>query len=448
MSNAVSPHVSIWTDAAQRRLPQASLRRLALLTLLTIGLGLGSVLAWACLATVESAVPATGVVITSGKRKTMTLLESGILHELLVHEGDRVLAGQTLLRLDDVQVKAARDQAKIQFWSATAKLARLNAEASDQRELVFSDALEQTAADDPAVAAAILAERRQFVVRWSAFDSSVQVQQRKIAQSQAQIGAIRAQIASLGTKLSLLREELQNVEYLLARGLQTKPHQLELRRAEADARGSIGQLANQLTQAEQLIAQTEFETQNAAETRHADISRDRTDTQATIADTQQRLIAANDQLAKRDVLAPEDGVITDLRYFTIGSSITAGQPIMDLVPTTSHLLIEGNVAPNEVEHLSVGQKVNIRLSAYKAHRVPVLTGVLTYVGGDRQMDGNNQPFFLLRAELDPGQLADKPGVVLLPGMPADILVINGRRSVMSFLISPITDSMFHSMREE
>ena len=121
---------------------------------------------------------------------------------------------------------------------------------------------------------------------------------------------------------------------------------------------------------------------------------------------------------------------------------------MDLVPANEHLLIEGNVMPNEVEHLRVGQNVNIRLTAYKAHRVPVIAGILTYVGADRQLDANNQPFFLIRAEVQPRALIDKPGVILLPGMPADVLVINGNRSILSFLVSPISDSLFHALREE
>ena len=140
--------------------------------------------------------------------------------------------------------------------------------------------------------------------------------------------------------------------------------------------------------------------------------------------------------------------MTDIKYFTLGSSIKAGQPIMDLVPDTQQLLIEGTVAPNEVEHLAVGQRVNVRLTAYKAHRVPVITGRLTYVGADRQLDANNQPVFLIRAAIDPDALRNKPGVILLPGMPADVLVINGERSILRFLISPITDSISHSMREE
>ncbi len=318
----------------------------------------------------------------------------------------------------------------------------------DQRELSMPDPLRQAADEDPAVAAAVTAEMRQFEVRWAALDGSVRVQERKIAQEQAQIGGIRAQIASAGTRLGLIQEELQSVDFLLARGLAPKPRQLELRRTEAELRGQIGQFGNQLTQSMQTIAQIEFEILNAAETRRADISRERAETQSAMADAEQRLRAGNDQLQKREITAPEAGTITDLHFFTLGSSIVPGQPVMDLVPETQRLLIEGNVAPNEVEHLALGQKVNIRLSAYKAHRVPVISGHLTYVGADRQMDGNNQPVFLVRAEIDPNALDNKPGVVLLPGMPAEVLILNGDRSVLSFLVSPITDSLFHAMREE
>jgi HlyD family secretion protein len=449
MSDVVKPTAGpLWIDQCEQSLPQSSLRRVAILSLLVIVIGLGSVLTWASLASVDSAVPASGVVVASGKRKTITVLEGGILHELLVHEGDHVVAGQVLLRLDDVQVRAARDQAKVQYWSAIAKLTRLAAEASDQRDLTFPANLRETAANDPAVAAGMNAEMHQIQVRWDAVDASVRVQERKIAQQQAQISATRAQIASVGTRLSLTQEELSGVNFLMARGLSTKSRQLDLLRTEADMRGQIGQLAAQLTQAMQMIAQIELETINAAESRRADISRERVDTQSALSDAEQRLLAAADQLQKREITSPESGIITDLKFFTVGSSIVAGQPIMDLVPSSQHLLIEGNVAPSEVEHLRVGQRVNIRLTAYKAHRVPVISGHLTYVGADRQVDVNNQPVFLVRAEIEPNALSDKPGVVLLPGMPADVIVINGSRSILSFLVSPISDSLFHAMREE
>lgn len=449
MSDVIkSPAGPLWIDLAEESLPQASLRRVALLSVLITVLGLGGVLVWASLASVDSAVPASGVVVASGKRKTITLLEGGILHKLLVHEGDQVQAGQVLLQLDDVQVRAARDQAKVQYWSAMAKMTRLAAEAADQRTLEFPAQLRDVAATDPAVDAGMTAEMRQFEVRWNAFDSSVRVQDRKVAQQQAQIASIRAQSASVQTRLSFTDEELTGVNFLMSRGLSTKSHQLDLLRTQADMRGQIGQLNAQHVQAMQTIGQIQYEIINTAESRRADISRERAETQSALSDADQRLRAAADQLNKREIISPEAGTITDLKFYTVGSSISAGQPIMDLVPSSQHLLIEGNVSPNEVEHLRVGQAVNVRLTAYKAHRVPVITAHLTYVGADRQMDNNNQPFFQIRAELEPDALSDKPGVVLLPGMPADVIVINGRRSVLSFLVSPIADSLFHAMREE
>lgn len=449
MSHSLNPVAPpLWLQEAEHRLPQASLRRVALLSFLTVVIGLGGMLLWASLARIDAAVPATGVIIASGKRKTITVLDAGILRELLVREGDHVAAGQVLLRLDDVQIQAVRNQAKVQYWAAVARAARLTAEAADRRELPIAPDLQHAADNDPAVAAALTAELRQFVVRWAAVDASVRVQDRKVAQTQAQMGAIRAQIASAGTRLSLVREELRSVEYLLARGLQTRPHQLDLMRTEAELQGQVGQLASQLTGAQQAIAQTELETINAAEARRAEISKDRADTQSSQADADQRLRAATDQLSKREVTAPEAGTVTDLKFYTVGSSIGPGQPIMDLAPETNHLLVEGTIAPAEVERLRIGQLVNIRLTAYKAHRVPVITGRLTYVGADRQMDANNQAVFMVRAEVDPDALKDKPGVVLLAGMPADVLILNGSRSVLSFLLSPITDSLFRAMKEE
>jgi len=366
-----------WLTEAEASLPQGSLRRIGVLSLLTILIGFGGLTAWAGLARVESAVPAAGVIVSGGKRKTISLADGGILKTLLVQEGDKVAAGQVLLRLDDVQPRAALFQASVLYWSAVARAARLTAEAADHRELPVSAKLRDAADADPAVAAAVAAEAYQFQSRWGALDANTRVEERKIAQQDAQIAALRAQIASAGLRMALVQEELRGVDFLMARGLSTKPRQLELRRNEAELRGAIGQFGGQYHEAMEVIAQVQSGIVNTMEARRADISRERSETQAAQADAEQRLTAARDLLQKREILAPEAGTVTDFKYFTPGSSIVAGQPVMDLVPESQRLLVEGTVAPFEVEHLAVGQRVNVRLTAYKAHRVPVISGHLT-----------------------------------------------------------------------
>lgn len=447
-SQALVPADASWVRDGEHALPQGSLRRIGLWSALVVVVGLGGLTAWAAVARVETAVPAAGTVVSGGKRKTVTLAEGGLLRELLVREGDRVAAGAPLLRLDDVQPRAAKAQAHVQHWSALARSTRLATEAADGRDLHIPPALRDAAAVDEAVAAAVAAETRQFHDRWAALDASVRVHERRIAQNQAQIAALRAQALSSGTRFALVQEELRGVDYLMARGLTTKPRQMELRRAEADLAGQVGQIASRMAEAEQAIAQVEGEILNARESRRADISRERTETAATLAESRQRLLALSDQVQKREVLAPEAGTVTDIRLFTPGSSILPGQPVLDLVPDTAELVIEGTVPPFEVERLRVGQRVSVRLSAYKVHRVPVLAGRLTYVGADRQMNAANQPVFLVRAVLEPDALRHYPGVALSPGMPAEIMIVNGARTVLDFLVSPITDSLGRAMKEE
>jgi HlyD family secretion protein len=448
---AVSENARLgWEHQVEEAVPGPSLRRIALLSALTLGLGFGGLLGWAALARLDSAVPAAGTVVAAGKRKTVSLLESGILKELLVHEGDVVAAGQPLLRMEDVQARSAYDGADVVYWQSMARIARLDAEAKDRRVLNFPPDLLTAAETGGAsgIAAAVEAERRQFAVRWDALDSQGRVDGRRIAQYKAQIAALDAQIAATRTHIELTTEELRGQEWLLARGFAPRNHVLEMRRDIADMRGQLGEQQAKLTETGQAIAQVEQETASTIETRRADISRERSETEATLADAQQRRRAAANTLAKQVVTAPEAGTVTDIKYFTPGSSIVAGQPVLDLVPLDDRLLIEGSVAPTDIEHVHVGQRVNVRLTAYKVHLVPTLSGHLVYVGADRQVDDRGEPFFLVRAELDPDALAGIKGVRLAAGMPADVLVIGGARTVLDFLLSPIRDSLRHGMKEE
>lgn len=434
-------------DAPPIRDEQPSLRKLLLLSLAVLVAGFGGCVTWAALASIDTAVPASGFVVAAGKRKTVNLSDAGTLRELLVREGSTVKAGQVLLRLDDVQSRSVLEQARALYFTNLARVARLDAEIADSHTLSFPPALD-AAADDAMVAHAVAAERQLFATRWDAFDAGVRVDSHRLEEHRAEAASLHAQRTSTQTRLDLVREELRGVTALLAKGYETRPHWLELRRLEAELSGALGDIEGKLSQVEQAIAEAQADMGRLRDERHAQSSKDRADAQAAIADAAERVRASADLHDKRELVAPEDGVVTDVRFFTQGASIGAGQPVLDLVPAGGDVEIEGALSPLDIERVQVGQPVNVRLTAYKQHKVPVLVGRLTYVSADRKQDDKGESAFTVRAVLAPDALARLPNVKLLPGMPAELLIIAGRRTVLDFLVSPIRDGMRNALSEE
>ncbi len=435
-------------ETAAGAYPLPSLRRIALAAVLTVALGFGGLGTWAALTPLDSAVPASGAFIAAGKRKTITLLDSGTLKALLVKEGDRVIAGQPLFLLDDVRLRAAVKQAEAQYWGAIVRAARLEAEIADARNMTVSNDLLAVAGQDPAIAAMLTAERSLFATRWSTFDGTARITGRKVQQLQAQVASLQSQIASLQVRLGITLDEARGIATLQKDGFAPRTQLLEAQRAVSQAQSDIADANGRMSEALSAIEQTKLELVNTVETRHSDAARELGETKATLADVSQRLTATRDMLAHSVVTAPEAGAVTDIKFFTPGSSITAGQPVLDIVPADGRLLIEAGIEPTEIEHVHVGQRVNVKLSAYKAHRVPSIIGQLVYVGADRQENARGDPVFLVRAELNPDALALYPGVKVYAGMPADILIVGGERTALDFIISPLADGMRGGMREE
>ncbi|MBR0656780.1 HlyD family type I secretion periplasmic adaptor subunit [Plastoroseomonas arctica] len=425
------------------------LRGVALASLLTLVLGLGGIFAWAILTPLERAVIGTGSLVAEGRRKTVNLMEPGLLRELVVREGDRVAAGQVLLRLDVTQAEAVASQARSAYHGGIARLARLSAEQAGDRALVIPGAALDAARASPTIASFVEAERRLYAARWAAYDGAIAAQRRRVAQAAEQISSLVAQRVAAGTRLRALREELAGVNQLLAAGFATRTRALELRRLEAEALGSLGQYTALEAQAGEQMAQAELDARNLTLNREAEIARDLQETQAAVADAADRLRAAQDVLTRREVLAPEAGIVTDLRFFTAGSSIAAGQPVLDLVPIDSGIVVEARIAPLDIEQVQAGQRVNIRLSAYRQREVPMLTGHLTYVSADRQTDPQGAAFFLVRAVLDTAEMV--PGSAAIPplaaGMPAEVFVLGERRTVLDYLLRPLRDSMRRALRD-
>ncbi len=398
--------IPAWQIEIEAQSPEPSLRRIALASLAIISIGFGGFFTWACIAPLDSAVPATGSIVVESKRKTVSLLDSGILKALYVKDGDQVQAGQPLLRLDEEQILSQLGSLRVQRWT--------------------------TIAQD----------------RWTSYGGLLAVQRSKIAQSREQIVALQSQIDAVQLRLGYTMKEIEGTTELLAKGFATKTRLYEMKRAEAEMRGNLGGLAAKRAETHQAIAQTELEMISTTNQRRQDISKDLQEAQSMAADLAEKIRGAEDTLGKRLVVASDAGTVTDIKFFTPGSSIGAGQPILDIVPQSDRMIVEANVRPEDIAHVHAGQVVNIKLTAYKQHKVPTLSGRLVYVSADRQQDPKGEAFFLSRAEIDQEALAAVKGVTLYPGMPAEVLIINGERAAIDFFISPITDSLRRSFREE
>jgi HlyD family secretion protein len=424
------------------------LRPTALAGLATILIAFGGFFGWAYFAPLNSAAIASGVVMVDSHRKTVQHLEGGILKELLVREGDIVKAGQVLVRLDGTLSDATYGQLRGQQLAALARVTRLRAEQADLRSITFPPELTNEA-HEPGIADLIKTEERLFVARWESYDGQITSQRKRIAQLNEEIVALQAQTSATTDRIAYTEEQLGNVKGLVEKGFERKPRLLELQSQAAELKGKRGEYLANIARARQTIAGTEQDILNLQYTRRTDVTKELQDNQTFLADLSDRLRAANDVVQRRDVVAPQDGLITDIKYFTPGGVIAAGSPILDIVPLDDNMIVEAHVNPNDIDVVRLGLPAFVRLTAYKQRRVPPIEGTVIYVSADKLIDQRNgDPYFIARVRLLPQSLAALKHVELYPGMPAEVMMVTGERRALDYFVAPITDSMRRAFREE
>lgn len=424
-----------------------SVRRIGLAALLLLFVGFGGLLLWAAITPIERAVVARGSLVAEGRRKSILLSEPGILQQLLVREGERVQAGTVLMRLDPTTAEAAAAQARAQARALAVRVERLRAEQQDERRFVAPAEILRAAQRDPGLANIIASEQRLFTARWQAYDSNLAVYERRVAVQREQLQATAAQRTSVASRIGSVRTDLAGQRPLAQQGFALMSRVRELERMEAELVGTAGSLAAQEAQFRQAIAQAEAEMATFRLTRAQDIARELQDNQQQLIDAEQRVLAAENIRSRRDLVAPEPGIVTDIRFVTPGSSISDGVPVLDLLPLDDRLVIEAKVLPTDVEQLQVGSRVNVRLSALRQRTTPLLAGRLTYVSADQQTDQQGNQFFLARAEINPSELAAIPGLQLQAGMPIELFVLGETRSALAYMVSPIRDSLRRALRD-
>lgn len=403
---------------------------------------------WAVLAPLESAAVAPGTVVLDSNKKTIQHLEGGIISEILVHEGDRVKAGQALIRLSETNAKARQEILANQMRTAQANEARLLAERDDLEAIPFPEDLLKVK-DQPAITELLDTQQRLFESRRAAVKGKVDVFEQRIKQLEDEINGLRAQETAAGEQATLINEEIGTVQQLLDKGQGLRPRLLALKREAAELEGKRGELLAQVARAEQSIGENRLQILNAKNEQHGETIDMLRKVQDEKADLEEKVTASSDILERVVISAPQAGIVTGLRFHTIGGVIAPGAPVMDIVPTDDRLIVEAQVDPKDIDVVHQGLQARVRLSAYKSRKVPPIDGVVQTVSADKFIDqATNRSFFLARVEVDAKMLSKLKDVELYPGMPAEVLIVTGKRSFMSYLMSPITQTFHHAFRED
>lgn len=437
-----------WCSTPTPTSPRGRLRGITVAgNLLVLGfmLGLGT---WASLAPLESAAIASGVVESESSRKTIQHLEGGIVSKILVSDGDIVRSGQTLIALDDTRANSEVQSLQSQLWDATARAARLQAEQQRFESIAIPDALEQDSKQNGVAAAAVSAQQFIFQARLQVHESQLAVVRERRRQVEKEIEGLKAQESATGQRVDIVREELDMVATLVNKGLERRPRLLNLQRELADVEGRRGEITAQISRAGQVISEQQATLFKLESERQNEIAQSLRDAQNQIFQLRERLLAARDQLARTEVKAPEDGVITDLRVHTTGGVVGAGAPLMDLVPRQDRLIVTARLRPEDIDVVHPGLNAEVHLVPYNQRRVPRLKGTVVHVSADRLLDKRtDQPYYATKIRVDDTQIVAND-IQIVPGMPVQVFITTGRGTVALYALSPLLDSFRGAFRED
>lgn len=405
-------------------------------------------LGWAAFAPLDSAVVANGIVSAEGNRKTVQHLEGGMLRRILVHEGDRVKAGQLLFELDPTQADAAASITKNQYVAFRAMEARLLAERDQRATISFpSDLTSQRA--DPMVARAIADEQAQFLERQQTLRGQIDLMNSQRDQYQSEIDGIDRQTQGLKDQLGFIEDELGDLRKIYDKGLVPRPRLLALEREQASLSGSIGRLAADRAKAVQGVAETQLKIRQIKQQRFEEVSQSITEVRVKLAEVTEKEIVASDAKRRINVVSPVNGTAQNLRFFTEGAVVRPAEPLVDVAPDDEAFVIQAHFAPTDVDNVHPGLVTEVRLPAFHTRKMPILNGKIETISRDRLVDAEGKNvYFLGIVRVDIKQLPKEFRAKVIAGMPAQVVVPTGERTVLQYLLEPLRDTLRTTMREE
>jgi HlyD family secretion protein len=424
-----------------------SIRRHLVAGLTAVFVLVGGIGGWAATVELAGAIIAPGHLVVESEVKTIQHPTGGIVAELLVKNGDQVEAGDILLRLDATQIRANLAIITKGLDELAARQAREEAEQNGLAEVVFPPEL-LARKNDSDVARQISGEQALFEMRGAAREGRKAQLRERIDQLKVEIEGLTAQETAKGREIELIHEELEGVRELFSKNLIQFGRVTALERDAARLEGERGQLVAAIAQTRGKIAETELQVLQVDHDMQAEVGRDLADIRAKYFELVERRAAAEDQLKRIEIRAPQRGRVHQLAVHTLGGVISAGEPVMQIVPVTDSLVIEANVQPGDIDQLFVGQPASVHFTAFNRRTTPDVFGEVSRISPNVTTDPTlGGSYYTIRISVPPQEIRRLGDVTLIPGMPVETFIETTPRTMLSYLTKPFSDQLQKAFRD-
>jgi len=413
-----------------------------------LGLGFGGFLLWAALAPLDQGVPGHGMVTIDTKSKAVQHLSGGIIKEVLVTEGQQVKEGQLLLKLDEAVAKANFESVRQRYIGLRAMEGRLLAEQRGLGKITWHADL-RDAMGDAQVRQMVLTQEQLFGSRRASLRADLQAIEESIQGQQALLQSYSAMLGNRRNQLALLNEELANTSGLVKEGYVPRNRQLELERMVLEAGSSIAELLGNTTRAQRSIGELRQRAIVRQQEYRKEVESQLSEVEREAQADAEKFRAANNDLVRIDIKSPAAGQVVGLAFQSVGGVVGPGQKLMDIVPSSQALLLEARVAPHMIDSVHSDLPVDVRFSSFANSPQLVVQGKVVSVSGDLLVDSKTgESYYLARVAVTPEGLKILGKRQMQPGMPVEVIFITGERSMLTYLLHPLTKRIAASMKEE
>jgi HlyD family secretion protein len=402
---------------------------------------------WATMVPMSGAVVLPGTLVVESSVKKIQHPTGGVVSEIRVHDGAHVNAGTLVARLDETQVQANQQLIANQLDQTRARIARLIGERDGRNEIQLPEQLAKRRGD-ATIEHLVASEASLLKARAGTRQGQKELHESNIRQFEEQIDGLEAEIKSKSSQLSLIATELTGVQELYGKGLVPLARMTTLQRDAARLDGERAQLVASIAETKSKIGQARLQIVQIDQDFRSEVMKDLREAQDKEAELMEKNVSAKDQLDRVDIRAPTAGIVHQLAIHTIGGVVRSGDVIMEIVPEADDLEIEGRLPPNAIDQVKRGQQAFLRFSAFDRQTTPQVAGTLSYVSADLGHDEQtNASFYTVRIDLPNDERRRLNGLTLVSGMPVEIFLQTGSRTMASYLLKPLTDQFRRMFNE-